>query len=108
MFDRLRRVMKEKNKTQKERKRRRNRDIVEMRNNSIFSAKLNRDLNIIGTLLMDSDITSIEVETSQENIPRLDSAMYGYEMAEFDVSKDDTRYTISNKNSSKCRDSICC
>ena len=97
MFDRLRRVMKEKNKTQKERKRRRNRDIVEMRNNSIFSAKLNRDLNIIGTLLMDSDITSIEVETSQENIPRLDSAMYGHEMAEFDVSKDDTRYTISNK-----------
>ena len=97
MFDRLRRGMKEKNKTQKERKRRRNRDIVEMRNNSIFSAKLNRDLNIIGTLLMDSDITSIEVETSQENIPRLDSAMYGYEMAEFDVSKDDTRYTISNK-----------
>lgn len=97
MFDRLRRVMKEKNKTQKERKRRRNRDIVEMRNNSIFSAKLNRDLNIIGTLLMDSDITSIEVETSQENIPRLDSAMYSYEMAEFDVSKDDTRYTISNK-----------
>lgn len=97
MFDRLRRVMKEKNKTQKERKRRRNRGIVEMRNNSIFSAKLNRDLNIIGTLLMDSDITSIEVETSQENIPRLDSAMYGYEMAEFDVSKDDTRYTISNK-----------
>lgn len=97
MFDRLRRVMKEKNKTQKERKRRRNRDIVEMRNNSIFSAKLNRDLNIIGTLLIDSDITSIEVETSQENIPRLDSAMYGYEMAEFDVSKDDTRYTISNK-----------
>ena len=97
MFDRLRRVMKEKNKTQKERKRRRNRDIVEMRNNSIFSAKLNRDLNIIGTLLMDSDITSIEVETSQENIPRLDSAMYGYEMAEFDVYKDDTRYTISNK-----------
>lgn len=97
MFDRLRRVMKEKNKTQKERKRRRNRDIVEMRNNSIFSAKLNRDLNIIGTLLMDSDIASIEVETSQENIPRLDSAMYGYEMAEFDVSKDDTRYTISNK-----------
>lgn len=97
MFDRLRRVMKEKNKTQKERKRRRNRDIVDMRNNSIFSAKLNRDLNIIGTLLMDSDITSIEVETSQENIPRLDSAMYGYEMAEFDVSKDDTRYTISNK-----------
>ncbi len=97
MFDRLRRVMKEKNKTQKERKRRRNRDIVEMRNNSIFSAKLNRDLNIIGTLLMDSNITSIEVETSQENIPRLDSAMYGYEMAEFDVSKDDTRYTISNK-----------
>lgn len=97
MFDRFRRVMKEKNKTQKERKRRRNRDIVEMRNNSIFSAKLNRDLNIIGTLLMDSDITSIEVETSQENIPRLDSAMYGYEMAEFDVSKDDIRYTISNK-----------
>lgn len=97
MFDRLKRVMKEKNKTQKERKRRRNKDIVEMRNSSIFSAKLNRDLNIIGTLLMDSAISSIEIETTQENIPRLDSAMYGYEMAEFGVSKDDTRYTVSNK-----------
>ena len=97
MFDRLKRVMREKNKTQKERKSRRNKDIIDMRNNSIFSAKLSRDLNIIGTLLMDSSITSIEIETTQENIPRLDSAMYGYEMAEFDVSKDDNRYIISNK-----------
>jgi hypothetical protein len=98
MFERLRRVIREKNKVQKERKRRRNKDIIEMRNNSIFSAKLSRDLNIIGILLMDSDIDSIEVETSQENVPRLDSAMYGYEMAEYVVSKDDTRYTIRNKD----------
>lgn len=98
MFERLRRVIREKNRVQKERKRRRNKDIIEMRNNSIFSAKLSRDLNIIGILLMDSDIDSIEVETSQENVPRLDSAMYGYEMAEYVVSKDDNRYTIRNKD----------
>lgn len=98
MFERLRRVIREKNKVQKELKRRRNKDIIEMRNNSIFSAKLSRDLNIIGILLMDSDIDSIEVETSQENVPRLDSAMYGYEMAEYVVFKDDTRYTIRNKD----------
>ena len=97
MFERLKRVISEKNKTSKEIKRRRKRDIEDMRNESIFSAKLSSDLSIISVLLMDDSISKVEVEVEPENVARLDSAMYGYEMAEYQVVKDDMRYTISNK-----------
>jgi len=97
MFERLKRVISEKNKTSKEIKRRRKRDIEDMRNESLFSAKLSSDLSIISVLLMDDSISKVEVEVEQENVARLDSAMYGYEMAEYQVVKDDMRYTISNK-----------
>ena len=46
---------------------------------------------------MDDSISKVEVEVEPENVARLDSAMYGYEMAEYQVVKDDMRYTISNK-----------
>ena len=89
--------MKEKNRLQKERKRRRKKDIADMREESLFSARLSSDLNIISVLLLDDNIASVEVETQPENVARLDGAMYGYEMAEYNVTKDDTSYIISNK-----------
>lgn len=97
MFDRLKHVVREKNKLQKERKKRRNKDIADMRDESIFSARLNSDFSVISVILLDSNIDRVEVETSQENLARLDRAMYGHEMAEYNVTKDDNRYIISNK-----------
>ena len=46
---------------------------------------------------MDDNIENVEIEAGQENINRLDSAMYSSEMAEFNVVKQGERYFISPK-----------
>lgn len=97
MLNRLRSVMKNKNRVQREHKQRRVDEISEMRADSIFRAKLATDLKLISLILMDDNIESIEVEASQENVTRLDSAMYSSEMAEYNVVKNGERYIISSK-----------
>lgn len=97
MLDRLRSVMKNKNRVQREHKQRRVDEISEMKADSIFKAKLATDLKLISLILMDDNIENVEIEAGQENINRLDSAMYSSEMAEFNVVKQGERYFISSK-----------
>lgn len=97
MFEQLIRVHKEKDRINKELRRRRNAEIKDIKSNSIFRAKLQSDLDIIATLLLDDSIDSIEVETEAEYATKLDLAMFSSEMAEYNVVKNGTTYSISNK-----------
>ena len=97
MLNRLRAVIKNKNRVQREHKRRRVDEINEMRADSIFRAKLTADLQLVNILFMDPSIKNVVVETSPNNTARLDAAMYNSEMAEYSVQKDGQTYILSSQ-----------
>ena len=97
MFKRLRNVMKNKNRIKREMVLRRREEVNEMRQDSIFRAKLQSDLDLLSMILMDEQIESIDVETSAKFSSKLDSAMYGADMAEFNTVKNGNVYNISSR-----------
>ena len=97
MFDRLRAVMQNKNRIKRELLIKRREEVFEMKQDSIFRAKLQSDLDLLSMILMNEKIESIDVETSNKYIPKLDSAMYGADMAEFNTIKNGNVYNIRNR-----------
>lgn len=97
MFERLQSVMRNKDRVERERKKRRKAEVQEMQSDSLFRARLTADLKTVSLLLMDKDIASVVVTAEDASLDRLDAAMYDSEMAEYEVVKDGRSYEIRNK-----------
>ena len=97
MFERLQSVMRNKDRVERERKKRRKAEVQEMQSDSLFRARLTADLKTVSLLLMDKDIASVVVTAEDASLDRLDAAMYDFEMAEYEVVKDGRSYEIRNK-----------
>ena len=97
MFERLQSVMRNKDRVERERKKRRRAEVQEMQSDSLFRARLTADLKTVSLLLMDKDIASVVVTAEDASLDRLAAAMYDSEMAEYEVVKDGRNYEIRNK-----------
>lgn len=97
MFERLQSVMRNKDRVERERKKRRKAEVQEMQSDSLFRARLTADLKTVSLLLMDKDIASVVVTAEDASLDRLDAAMYDSEMAEYLVVKNGRNYEIRNK-----------
>ena len=97
MFERLKSVMRNKDRVERERKKRRKAEVLEMQSDSLFRARLTADLKTVSLLLMDKDIASVVVTAEDASLDRLDEAMYDSEMAEYEVFKNGRDYEIRNK-----------
>lgn len=77
-------VLKNKNRYEKEEKRRRIQELNELREDGILRVALNRDLNVLRTMLEDNDVDFVDIEVEEKHLAYIHKAIYFEEMQEFE------------------------
>lgn len=77
-------AIKNKNKNEKDERKRRKQEIDELREDGIFRVALNKDIEIIRTLLSDLDVEHVDIEVNPKYLTNFHRALYFEEMKEFE------------------------
>lgn len=77
-------VLKNKNRYEKEEKRRRLQELTDLRQEGILRVALNRDLNVLRTMLLDSEVDYVDIEVDEKHLAYIHKALYFEEMQEFE------------------------
>lgn len=93
------RVLKNKNRIEKENRARRNKEINDMRELSIYRSRLSEDIKMIELLLEDEEVDSVVVNLGTERILYMfQRFMYLEEFSEYVVQQvDKNKYSISRR-----------
>lgn len=95
----IRRVLKNKNRIDKENRKRRNKEIRDMREEAMYRNRLNEDMKLIKLILEDEEVSHVQVYLSTEKILYMFlKFMYLEELADYSVNQvDNNHYTIGRK-----------
>lgn len=93
-------VIKNKNRVDKANKKRRNEELKSMRTETMYRARLSEDFKMVGMILEDSEVESVDIIVDQKQMSLFSKAIYNEELAEFNIVQDEedgNRFTISRK-----------
>lgn len=95
----IRRVLKNKNRIDKENRKRRNKEIRDMREEAMYRNRLNEDMKLIKLILEDEEVSHVQVYLGTEKILYMFlKFMYLEELADYSVNQaDNNHYTIGRK-----------
>lgn len=97
-MSRISRVLKNKNRLEKEARLRRDRELSQMTKEASFKAKLRDSLRLVNTILDKSEVKSVVVNIPSTNLADFSRAIYEADMAEYNVRQiSASRFAISRK-----------
>lgn len=97
-MSRLRQVLKEKDRVEKEERRRIQEEIKYMQSESLYKNSLAKLLKMVDSLLDCPNVNSVVLQISEINLPKFQKAMYDDIMLEYDVRQiDSNRFEVSSK-----------
>lgn len=80
-------VIKNKNKVEKARRARRKSELVQLRNQSAFKAKLYDELKKVELILSDDKVSAIRIEVPDNVMGQFQTAIYGEDLAGYSVEQ---------------------
>lgn len=86
-MSRVSEVIKNKNKVEKARRIRRRNEMMALKNNSAFKAKLFDELKHVEVILSDSHVESITVQVPDNMLPQFSNAIYSEDLASYEVQQ---------------------
>lgn len=97
-MSRLRQVLKEKSRAEKEERQRIQEEIRYMQSESLYMNSLSKLLKMVNCLLDCPNVNSVILQISDVNLPKFQRAMYEDIMLEYDVQQiDNNKFAISSK-----------
>lgn len=97
-MSRIREVLKNKNRLERDARIRRDNELKRMRREAAYKAVLRNSLKLVDTILDKPEIKSVVIEVQKNNIPEFTRVIYETDMAEYSISQlSATKFAIGRK-----------